>query len=262
MIPGAFVYLEIGNTLMIDLNGINPNSKKETQQVITQIKGRNIGYFSESGYDKLSGVARAADFIIGYEDYGTYTMFKDTPYYKVKYTGIYESSTGPVDVTIIKQIRTLISGDATVTDQVYGGINYAPDFSPEKDTIYVKPPDVTLLVKEPTKVDVEIQTITTVFRETGGAAPEIIYNRKEKYVVPEGFTYYPNEIYPEITSVTPAYGPGNKEIYMTIRGNNFQVLEDGSKPRVTIGGRECIVSGVYDATDKVVDGKIITMGTR
>jgi len=262
VIPGAFVYLEIGNTLMIDLNGINPNSKKETEQVVTQIKGRNIGHFSGSGYDKLSEVNRAADFIYGYEDYGTYTMFKDTPYYKVKYTGTYESSLGPVPVTIIRQIRTLISGEATVTDQVYGGIDYAPDFTPEKDTIYVKPPDVTLLVKEPARVDVEIQTITTIFRETGGASPEIIYSRKEKYVVPEGFTYYPNEIFPEITSVTPAYGPGNKEIYMTIRGKNFQVFEDGSKPRVTIGGRECIVSGVYDAMDKVVDGKIITLGTK
>ncbi|HQQ45545.1 MAG TPA: IPT/TIG domain-containing protein [Bacillota bacterium] len=264
VIPGAFVYLELGNTLLIDSNGINPNSKKETQQVITQIKGRNIGHFTGSGYDKLSGINSAAYEIIGYEDYGDYTMFKDTPYYKVKYTGLYQSSTepDPVVVTIIRQIRTLISGEATVTDQVYGGIDYTPAFTPEKDTIYVKPPDVTLLVKEPTRVDVEIQTITTIFRETGGATPEIIYNRKEKYVVPEGFTYYPNEIYPEITSVTPAYGPGNKEIYMTIRGKNFQVLEDGTKPRVTIGGRECIVSGVYDAMDKVVDGKIITLGTK
>lgn len=262
IIPGAFVYLEIGNTLMIDSNGINPNSKKETEQVITQIKGRNIGHFNGSGYDKLSGVDRAADFIYGYEDYGDYTMFKDTPYYKLKYTGTYESSSGPVDVTIIRQIRTLISGEATVTDQVYGDINYTPDFTPEKDTVYVKPPDVTLVFKEPTKADVEMQTITTIFKETAGASPEIIYNRQEKYVVPGGFIYYPNEIFPEITSITPAYGPGNKEIYMTIRGKNFQVFEDGSKPSVTIGGRACIVSGVYDAMNKVVDGKILTLGTK
>ncbi|HYE81025.1 MAG TPA: IPT/TIG domain-containing protein [Clostridia bacterium] len=262
VIPGSFVYLDIGNTLTIDSDGVNPNFKKETEQKIVEIKGRNIGFFNGTGYDNLSGVARASDFNYGYGDYGNYTMFKDKLYYKIKYTGKYQSATGPVDVTIIRQIRTTIDGDATVVDDVYGGIDYTPVFQLSKDTIYVSPIDVNLEPNEPKSVDVSMETITTIFRETGTATPSIIYNRTEKYILPNGFTYLPDEITPAITSVTPEYGPGDKEIYMTIIGTDFQVLEDGEKPRVRIGGRECTVTGVYDNENRVVDGKLITTGTK
>lgn len=262
VMPNAFVYLDIGNTLSVDTDGINPNFKKETEQKIIQIKGRNIGYFSGIGYDKLSGVARAADFNYGYDPYGSYTRFSDSYYYKIKYTGKYESSTGPVDVTIIRQIRTMIDGDATVVDEVYGENDYTPIFELSKDTIYVKPADVNLDPNEPKSVDVVVETITTIFRETGTADPDVIYNRTEKYVVSGGFTYIPDEISPQVTTVTPAYGPSGKEIYMTIRGRDFQVLENGSRPTVKIGNRVCTVAGVYDDNDKPVDGKIITVGTK
>lgn len=262
VIPNAFVYLDIGNTLSIESDGINPNFKKETEQKVIQVKGRNIGYFSGVGYDKVSGVGQAADFIYGYDAYGDYTMFNNSHYYKVKYNGKYQSSTGPVDVTVIRQIRTMIDGDATVVDGVYGENDYNPVFELSMDTVYVKPADVNLDPNEPKSVDVAVETITTIFRETGGATPEVIYNRTEKYVVSGGFTYLPDEISPIITSITPVYGPSNKEIYMTIKGKDFQVFEDGRKPRVRIGNRECTVTGIYDDNNRLVDGRIITLGSK
>jgi hypothetical protein len=53
VIPAGFMYLDIGNTLTIDSDGVNPNFKKETEQKIIEIKGRNIGFFNGVGYDKV-----------------------------------------------------------------------------------------------------------------------------------------------------------------------------------------------------------------
>ena len=75
----------------------------------------------------------------------------------------------------------------------------------------MKPPDVTLLVKEPTRVDVEIQTITTIFRETGGATPEIIYNRKEKYVVPEALHTIPMKYIRRLLPLLPPTGRATRK---------------------------------------------------
>lgn len=251
IIPAAFVYLDIGNTLSIDADGINPNFKKETENKIIQIKGRNIGFFNGTGYDKISGVS-AAD-IIGYDRYGN--EFDNNTYYKVKYTGKYADQ----NVIILREFRVIIDGDATVVDSVYEATNYTPTFELEKDIIYVRPVDVNLDPKEPKSVDVSIQTVTTIFTEVGG---NVIYNRTEEYAVKNGFTFLPDEIAPQIISVTPSYGPSDKEILMTIRGKDFQVLEDGKKPKVRIGNRECIVVGVYDDQNRLVDGKILNVGTK
>ncbi len=257
VIPAAFVYLDIGNTLSIDTNGINPNFKKETEDKIIEIKGRNIGFFNGIGYDKISNVS-ANETIIGYDPYGSSSQFNNNTYYKVKYTGKYDSQ----DVTIIREFRVIIDGDATVVDEVYGTKDYTPIFELAKDIIYVSPVNVNLDPNEPKSVDVSIQTVTTIFTESGGAVDDIIYNRTEEYVVKNGFTFLPDEISPEVLSVTPGYGPSDKEIYMTIKGKDFQVFADGTKPRVTIGSRECEVVGVYDAENRVVDGKIVTAGTK
>ncbi len=50
----------------------------------------------------------------------------------------------------------------------------------------------------------------------------------------------------------------DKEIYMTIKGFNFQVMEiDGvvTQPSITIGGKAAIDVAVYDSQNKIVDGK-------
>lgn len=259
VIPSCFVYLDIGNSLTIDTDGISPNYKKETEQKIIQIKGRNIGYFNGTGYDKLSDVERAVDFSYEYRTYGAYSMFNNNIYYKLKYTGIYESASGPVNVTVIRQFRAMIDGDARIVNEVSEETDYTPVFGLSKDIIYVKPADVNLDPNEPKSVDVSIETITTILDEAAGS---IIYNRTEEYVVKNGFTYLPDEISPNIASVTPEYGPSDKEIYMTIKGTSFQVMENGDMPSVIVGGRVSEVTGVYDDKNKPVDGKIITLGTK
>lgn len=256
VIQSAFVYLDIGNTLTIDPDGINPNFKTETEQKIIQIKGRNIGFFNGTGYDKISGVTPLeisedypppAGTVIGYAPYGSFTS---RAYYKLKYSGLYDDTT---NVTIIRQFRVTIDGDAEVA------ATEPNSFTLSKDIIYVKPADVNLDPNEPKNVDVSIETITTIIRDSDGYQ---IYNRTEKYTVKDGFTYLPDEVTPAITSVTPAYGPSDKEIYMTIRGTSFQVKEDGEMPRVIIGERELQVTGVYDDQNRVIDGKILTLGTK
>lgn len=256
LIADGFIYLDIGNALSIDANGIKPNFKKETEQKIIEISGRNIGFFNGTGYDGISGVSSNST-IIGYSPYGSSGRFDDNTYYKVKYTGKYKGS----DVTILREFKFTIDGDATVVDSVYGGINYTPVFGLSKDIVYVSPADVNLNPSEPKSVDVSVRTVTTIFTEPGGAN-DIIYDRIEDYTVKNGFTYLPDEITPEISSVTPAYGPSSKEIYMTIKGKDFQVLEDGTVPVVRIGGRDCTDVKVYDDSNRLVDGRILTTGTK
>lgn len=257
VIPSAYVYLDIGNTLSIDSDGINPNYKKETEYKVVQIKGRNIGYFNGTGYDKLSNIS-TDNTIYGYSTYGSGSEFNNDTYYKIKYTGTYNGA----PVTIIRSFRVIIDGDARVIDTVSGTNAYTPIFALSKDTIYVVPANVNLEPNEAKSVDVSVQTETAIFTEAGGYVNKMIYNRTEEYTVTNGFTFLPDEITPTIESVTPTYGPSDKEIYMTITGKSIQVLEDGSLPKVIIGGRQCEVKGVYDKDNNLVDGKKITLGTR
>lgn len=256
VIPNGFIYLDIGNALSIDEDGINPNFKKETEDKIVEITGRNIGFFNGTGYD-ITDVSAVGE-LKGYSPYGTSGKFNDITYYKVKYTAKYKGK----DVTILREFKFTIDGDATVVDMVYGGVDYKPVFTESLDTVYVSPADVNLNPNEPKSVDVAVRTVTTIFTEPGGVLDEIIYSRIEDYVVKNGFTYYPDEITPEITSVTPGYGPSSKDIYMSIKGKDFQVYPDGTLPKVTIGGRVCTGVRVYDDNNNVVDGRIITVGTK
>ncbi|HYF84120.1 MAG TPA: IPT/TIG domain-containing protein [Clostridia bacterium] len=267
-IPAAFLYLDIGNSLSIDNEGINPKFKKETEQKIIQIKGRNIGFFNGTGYDKITNVSPTAispadidlplNTIIGYSTYGS---FNNHSYYKLRYIGRYDNSK---DVTIIRQFRVTIDGDATVTDSVY------TNYSLSKDIIYVKPADVNLYLNEPKIVDVTIETITTVVDDSDPSG-EALYTRSEKYAVKNGFTYLPNEISPEIEAITPDFGPtNNKEgIYMTITGSNFEVVdkamlppEKDAVPEVRVGNTKCSNVKVYDEDNNLVDGRILTLGTK
>jgi hypothetical protein len=255
-IPNAFIYLDIGNALSIDSNGIKPNFKKETEDKIIEITGRNIGFFNGTGYD-ISNVS-TNETILGYSSYGSSGLFNDNTYYKVKYTGKYNNT----DVTIIREFKFTIDGDATVVDAVYGTVDYTPKFELKKDIVYVSPADVNLNPNEPKSVDVAVRTLTTIFTEPGGILKDIIYNRTEDYAVKNGFTYLPDEVSPDILSVTPTYGPSSKEIYMTIKGKDFQVFADGTLPVVRIGGRICTDVRVYDDNNRVVDGRIIDIGTK
>ncbi|MFZ5351267.1 MAG: IPT/TIG domain-containing protein [Bacillota bacterium] len=248
-IPNAFVYLDLGNYLSIDEpGGISPTYKKETEYKPVTIKGRNIGYFYEGAYDKISNVTTPPDTLI---KYASYLSFTDPASYKVKYNAIYN---GSVPVTIIREIQVFIDQPAEILDSP------VPTFTRDKDTITVLPKDVT--TNEDKKVNVIIQTTTTVFDETNPLDLKVYYNRNEEYIVTDGFTYIPNELAPSITAVTPEYGPKDREIYMTIFGTQFQVLEDGSLPSVRIGGRTITDIKVYDDRNRLVDGKVIALGNK
>jgi hypothetical protein len=268
-IKDGFIYQDIGNTLSIDTDGISPNFQKETEDVAVTISGRNIGYFDGTNYDKLTGVKLddVDDPLIKYATYGTYTQFSDTTTYKVKYTGLYNGA----PVTIIRQISVFVDGDAKIKTDID---TPDPTFTKSKDTIIVDPADVNLDPNQPKLVDVKVKTTTTVFAEPAGT---VYYTRNEEYTVKNGFKYIPDEIAPEITTLTPEYGPSDKEIYMTIKGEDFQVFPDGTTPTVIIGdrkieGKETVtIDGiptlvnkvkVYDNQNREVDGKIITLGTK
>ncbi len=251
-IPNGFIYLDLGNFLSIDEDGITPNYKKETEDKPITIKGRNIGYFFSGAYDKINGVDTSAYNLIGYN---SYLSFSDPSSYKVKYSGKYD---GLTDVTILKEIKVFVDSDAEIVDNA----TTKPIFTRDKDTIVVIADDVNLNPKQDKKVDVSIQTVTTIFDESDPNNIIVYYTRAEEYVVDDGFTYKPNELAPAITSITPNYGPKDREIYMTIMGKDFQVLEDGSLPEVRIGGRIYTDIKVYDDKNKIADGKVIAFGTK
>jgi hypothetical protein len=262
-IINGFIYQDIGNGLSIDTGGISPSFKKETENKEVTITGRNIGFFDGTNYDKLTVDAPTVAKPTGYEliKYAPYDILtKDT--YKVKYTGKYDGKS----VTIIKEISVFVDGEAKIKTDESIPIP-TPSFTQSKDTIIVKPANVNLDPNQPKNVDVKIKTTTTVFNDT---TKVIYYSRNEEYTVPNGFKYIPDEIAPEITSVTPEYGPSNKEVYMTIMGKDFQVFENGTTPKVIIGDK--IIEGkdinnnnlvkVYDNQNNEVDGKIISLGTK
>lgn len=256
VIPNGFIYLDIGNTLTIENDGINPNYKKETEAKQVTITGRNVGYFDPASFDKITGVSTPTDSLIGYAAYKTIPQFNNVNTYKVAYTGTYD---GNKSVTIIKQINVFIDGEARILGSP------APTFTKSKDTLVVTPADVNLDPNQPKSVDVTIKTNTMVFDETNPLNIVVYYNRSEEYTIKNGFTYIPDEITPTISSITPDYGPSDKEIYMTIKGFNFQVMDVNGVPTapvVTIGGRTATNVTVYDNLNRVVDGRKIPVGTK
>ena len=78
----GFTYIDADNGLSIDPppNGITPASKKETEKVTVTITGRNIGYFSAAGYDKITSVSAPEN--LGYNISGTYHNFTDSNFSK------------------------------------------------------------------------------------------------------------------------------------------------------------------------------------
>lgn len=263
-----YTYVTVGNSLSINaINGIVPNFKKETEDKNSVISGRNIGYFTASSYDKVLNVRDRQ--IIGYTSYKDFPEMSNISSYKVKYTATYDEDgngedAGDFDITIIREIWVTIGAEAKIQDDPNNS------FTIGSDKIVVKPYNPT--INEPLVVDVKIETKTTVFKEDSDSQMTVYYSRSEDATLAKGYTYYPDEIYPyfEHKDITPPYGPNDQDIYMTIKGKDFEVLEDGSEPVVAIGGR--IISEdpdtpeqeimVFDDDNKVVDGKIITTGTK
>ena len=126
------------------------------------------------------------------------------------------------------------------------------------------PADVNLDPNQPKDVDVTIKTTTIVYKTSSPSDP-YYYSRNEEYTRVKGFQYIPDEIAPTVTSITPDSGPSDKNLLITIKGFNLQVMEkDGVilKPTVTIGGRALTNIQVYDSQNRLVDGKKLQLGTR
>lgn len=252
VIPNGFIYLNIGNALSIDDDGINPNYKKETEVKPITIMGRNIGYLDAANYDNVTDVK--FEEVIGYKAISDIPETNNTTSYKVRYSGKYNG----VDVKIIRQINVFIDGDAKIADTP------VPTFTKSKDTIVVNAADVNLDPNQPKAVDVSIKTTTVVYA-TGTPTATYYYSRREDYTRTKGFTYIPDEIAPTVTGITPESGPGDKDILMSIKGFNFQVIDENgivTMPKVTIGGRTALEVKVYDSENREVDGKKIQLGTR
>lgn len=251
LIPKGFIYLQIGNTLSIDTDGINPAFKKETEDKEVTISGRNIGYLDWTGYEKVN-IPSTIGNLLGYVAHPAIPQTDNTNTYKVQYIGTYDGKA----ITVIRQISVFVEGEAKLV------AGKDPTFSEGKDTIIIKPLNVNLDPNEPKAVDVTIKTSTIIYDNSTKA---IYYTRNEEYTTKNGFTYIPNEVAPTITSVTPEYGPDDRDILMTIKGRDFQVLEDGSLPTVSIGNRLVKGAGkilVYDDQNRLVDGKKLSLGTK
>jgi hypothetical protein len=254
VIPNGFIYLDIGNTLTIDTDGVTPNFKKETEAKPITITGRNIGYVAAANYDNISDVQYVKT--TGYQPIAGIPEANNITSYKVEYKGIYTKNGVETPVSIIRQINIFIDGDAKITG--------TPTFSLSKDTLVVNPSNVNLDPNQPKDVDVTIKTTTIVYK-TGSPADPYFYSRKEEYTKAEGFTYIPDEVTPTIESITPDSGPSTEELFMTLKGINFQVMEkDGAivLPTIKIGGRDAANVKVYDSQNRLVDGKKIQIGTR
>ena len=254
IIPNGFIYLDIGNNLTIEPDGINPAYKKETEDKEITITGRNIGYFDAANYDNLS--SSGTPDLVGYAPITAIPEANNTTSYKVRYTGLY----GTEPVTIIRQINVFIDGDAKILDTT----GKRPSITKSKDTLIVYPADVNLDPNQPKDVDVTIKTTTVVYKTSRPSDP-YYYSRKEEYTRVKGFQYIPDEIAPTITSITPDSGPSDKNLLITIKGFNLQVMEkDGTilKPTVSIGGRAATNIQVYDSQNRLVDGKKLQLGTR
>lgn len=254
VISNGFIYLNIGNALTIEPDGINPAYKKETEAKDVTITGRNIGYFDAANYDNLSDVAPKTPLsLVGYTPIAEIPEANNITSYKVVYTGKYNMTT---DVTIVRQINVFIDGDAKIKG--------TPTFTKSKDTIVVNPSDVNLDPNQPKDVDVTVKTTTIIYKTSAPSDP-YYYSRREDYTRVKGFQYIPDEIAPTVTSITPDSGPSDKDLYITIKGFNFQMMEkDGVilKPTITIGGRTTTDIKVYDSQNRLVDGQKLQLGTK
>ncbi|TZE83202.1 IPT/TIG domain-containing protein [Calorimonas adulescens] len=106
--------------------------------------------------------------------------------------------------------------------------------------------------------------IKTPSSDTLGEKDIIIVNSEGGRTVKEGaFEYISN---PEISSITPAVGSINDEIYVSINGSDFLVMSDENGnpifPKVWIGNQIINVTGVYDDKGNVIDGRRFKTGTR
>ncbi len=247
ILPQKFTYVQASNMLVV--TGVSPSFAKESQQQEIFVSGRNIAtlnigqlqeviFSSYKGYDPIDNI------------------------YIVEYTGTYNDQ----PVTIERRIKLTVGDIAPISEITKRQIN--------GDEIRATTPVITLTEEgKPEVYDVVVDTETIVTYADGGGQA---IHRVERYTLNNAFTYMPDKTIPEIHGITPIRGPWDQDIYISIKGANFQVLTeetDGGQttryPVITVGPREINPNEnpdgpkvrVYDSEGNLLDGKKYTLGT-
>ncbi len=249
VLPQKFTYVQAGNMLVV--TDVTPSYAKESQQQKVVISGRNIATLNIS---QLQDVELQQ----GHEDEGYDPLSNQ---YTLVYKGRYNDS----PVTIERKIKVTIGLIAPIEEVL--------KIQENGDQISVTTPIITLQQKGIPEIhDVVLDTETVVTDANGS---QVIY-RVEKYTLRSSFTYLPDMTIPEIDSITPGRGPWDQDIYISIKGTNFQVLAeevDGVQvkkyPVIKVGPRTIDPNDdsnspqvrVYDSDGNLLDGKKYTIGT-
>lgn len=239
-IDNAFTYEEKEN--LLNLIKVDPISGKAG--AIVDVKGKNIlnlniPYIENVKYLDSDGSTEVANLV------GTRVGNKLIIYYKG------DDKNNPGNVLKVKREIELIIGQVAEIQETDLTV------SPTVDEIKVKIPDTS----ETGLVDVTINATTTI-TDSSDIVKEI---REEEDRLVDGFDLIPSVSQPEILEIQPAKGDVKKKIYLTIKGNNFQVLADGDLnpiyPEITVGTRTAQVTAVYDDEDNEVNGVGREFGT-
>lgn len=241
-IDNAFTYEEKEN--LLKLTKVDPISGKAG--VIVDVKGKNIlnlniPYIEDVKYLDSTGTNVVTNLV------GTRVGNKLVIYYE----GNDKNSSAPGNVLKVKREIELIIGQVAEIQETDLSV------SPTVDEIKVKIPDTS----ETGLVDVTINATTTI-TDSSNVVKEI---REEEDRLVDGFDLIPSVSQPEIVEIQPAKGDVSKKIYLTIKGNNFQVLANPDLtpdyPEITVGTRTAKVTAVYDDEDNEVNGVGREFGT-
>lgn len=245
-LPDAFTYEEKKNLLA--LSKIEPNAAKPTQSV--EISGANIVHLNIDGLENVD--------LLGYkdnetDDVSTEPSDKAPKYENGKYKLNYTGNLNGTPVEIKREITVIIGKIGKITDILLK--------TPSLDIIKAEVPETN----DYGLVPVTINTSTTITDVTDDSNPLEIDVREEEDDLIDQFTILPSNTVPVIDSIEPAKGDINKKIFITIKGDNFQVLSDENQlpeyPTVTVGTKTATVLGVYDDENNVVNGIGREIGT-
>jgi len=217
-----FNYIEASRALV--LKAISPTSvMKAGDTTISRevyLEGENIGTISVDGLENIDEMNPKSLIF----DSATGTL-----------TATYDATFNGQAVTVIRKTDITIGSRVTImTDG--GQFTNGTSFTTSKDTIHIKVPVITLEPNEEYRVvDINAHTLTTIQKDD-----VVLYQREEEYTLPDAFTFIANYVMPVITSINPAEGPYNEEIFVEIKGSNFLVLQEGNDrkyPVVQIGDK-------------------------
>lgn len=254
-VENAYTYEDKENLLRLSTI-VPPYGKEASVDETVEISGRNIITLN---------IPNLVEWVEGktfHEDNTTiidapaYYDYQNKSAYIVNYLGKYRVGQDETEynVKITREIKLILGKTTEITEFGY---------SQPLDSVVAVVPSVD----EPGPVNVTMQTTTTVWdRDTG----EYILSRSEEFTLENGFTFLPATTTPVIETIEPSKGPIDELIYLTIKGENFQVLYkqnpdedpdvDGDEfitvyPVIQIGSK-IIDPNQKDADDQIIDANL------